>query len=218
MVPFAMMAAIVAALLASCGGDDAAGAVMAREGTDRTANGNATAAVPGAPATAAPIAGSQAAVESQEASVSGPSSSLPADIESPLLAADSAPPAPVTTAPLTSPVEALPQGPSRTPPPAYVGPMNLDLKAIVDAALADAAKRTGLAVSALVVVSAEAVVWADGSLGCPAPGMSYTMALVPGHRVRIRAGSEVLDYHAGGWQLMLCPAHRGIDPLPSQTS
>jgi hypothetical protein len=93
-----------------------------------------------------------------------------------------------------------------------------ELQAIVDAARADAAARTGVPLSALVVTSAEAVIWPDGSLGCPMPGMAYTMALVSGHRVVIRAGEVVLDYHAGGRQLILCPAERAIDPLPQQRS
>jgi hypothetical protein len=98
--------------------------------------------------------------------------------------------------------------------PTYIGPVGSDLQAIIDAALADAARRTGLAAAALQVVSAQAVTWADGSLGCPQRGMSYTMALVPGHQVRIRAGDQVLDYHAGGRQLILCPPGLAIDPSP----
>ena len=94
-----------------------------------------------------------------------------------------------------------------------------DLKAITDAALADASRRTGRPVAELGVASAESVVWADGSLGCPQPGMAYTMALVPGYRVRIRAGDELLDYHAStrGY-LLLCPAGLAVDPTPLQSS
>ncbi len=104
---------------------------------------------------------------------------------------------------------------SGAPPPAYIGVVNTGLKQIVEAALADAARRTGRDASTLQVVSAEAVTWPDGSLGCPEPGMNYTMALVPGYRVRIRAGAEVLDYHASrpGY-LVLCPPGRSVDPVP----
>ncbi len=63
------------------------------------------------------------------------------------------------------------------------------------------------------VISAEAVTWPDGSLGCPAPGGMYTMAQVPGYRIRIQAGPEVLDYHANRrGQLQLCPAGRAVEP------
>lgn len=76
----------------------------------------------------------------------------------------------------------------------------------IQAALADAARRTGIDVAALKVASAERVTWLDGSLGCPEPDMMYTQALVPGYRIRIEAGGETLDYHAGTrGALLLCP-------------
>ena len=87
------------------------------------------------------------------------------------------------------------------------------LEATVDAALADAAKRTGLKRTDLKVLSAEAVTWSDGSLGCPQPGMMYTQALVPGYRVQIRAGGQDLDYHASRMGLpALCPSGRAVPP------
>ena len=59
---------------------------------------------------------------------------------------------------------------------------------------------TGEAPSGLVaeigVEYAAAVVWPDGSMGCPQPGMMYTMALVPGYRVVLVAGGSQYDYHA----------------------
>lgn len=100
-------------------------------------------------------------------------------------------------------------------PPGYVAAVNPDLRSIVDAALDDAAKRTGRDRSTLVVVSSEAVVWPDGGLGCPEPGVKYTMAPVEGYRIRIQAGADLLDYHANrrGY-LVHCPPGRRLDPLP----
>jgi len=90
-----------------------------------------------------------------------------------------------------------------------------DLPTITQAALADAAGKSGLDMSQLRVESAASVTWPDGSLGCPSPGMAYTQALVPGYRIRIRAGDMVLDYHASSrGQLILCPPERATDPLP----
>src|SRR5690606_24330853 len=43
---------------------------------------------------------------------------------------------------------------------------------------ADAAGRTGRETGEIVVIQDQAVVWPDGSLGCPKPGMMYTQALV----------------------------------------
>jgi hypothetical protein len=93
-------------------------------------------------------------------------------------------------------------------------PVATSLSSITEAVLADAAAQTGVAKSALTVASAEEVLWADGSLGCPAPGSSYTMAQVPGYRVRVRAGERELDYHANrrGY-FMLCPSGRAADPV-----
>jgi len=135
-------------------------------------------------------------------------------------AAESAP----TPADASSPpAESLLAGPIPiqvpTSPSAGGGPVTTEMQTIVDAALADAARRTGMLVAQLVVASAESVVWADGSLGCPVPGMSYTMALVPGYRVRIRAGMQSLDYHASNrGYLLLCPAALAVDPAPVQSS
>lgn len=89
---------------------------------------------------------------------------------------------------------------------------------VVQAALADAARRSGEPAAALVIVSAERVAWRDGSLGCPQPGMNYTQALVPGYRVRIRAGARTLDYHAGlRGAPVLCPEGQAVDPLPDDS-
>jgi hypothetical protein len=93
--------------------------------------------------------------------------------------------------------------------------MDEDLDSIVAAALEDAASRTGLPARSLSVAEAGAVVWRDGSLGCPEPGMGYTQALVPGYRVRLRAGDRILDYHASRTgRLLLCPQGRAEAPLP----
>jgi hypothetical protein len=61
---------------------------------------------------------------------------------------------------------------------------------------ADLSARTGIPVEEIAVDYAAAVVWPDGSMGCPQPGMMYTMALVPGYRVIFVAGGNQYDYHA----------------------
>jgi len=100
------------------------------------------------------------------------------------------------------------------PAPA-AGPAAVSLDSVVEAAIDDAVERTGLERDAIKVLSADAVTWGDGSLGCPEPGMMYTQALVPGYRVRLEAGGAVLDYHASArGRPSLCPAGRAQDPLP----
>lgn len=104
---------------------------------------------------------------------------------------------------------------SSAPPGGTAHPVAVGVTAVLEKALADAEQRTGMPRSQLRVESAEAVTWPDGSLGCPEPGMAYTQALVPGFRVKIRAGGTLLDYHAGrGGAPTLCPAERARDPLP----
>lgn len=81
-------------------------------------------------------------------------------------------------------------------------------------ALADAARRSGLPASALQLISAEAVTWPDGAVGCPRPGLLYTQALVSGYQVRIRAGTELLSYHASArGSAAFCPASQAKAPL-----
>ncbi|MDH5540406.1 MAG: hypothetical protein OEY03_13470 [Rhizobacter sp.] len=97
-------------------------------------------------------------------------------------------------------------------------PLTPALQTQIDLALADAARRTGIAVAALKVASAEQVTWPDGSLGCPQPGVLYTQALVPGYRIRIEAGGAMLDYHAGlRGAPRLCPPGRSRDPVPGDS-
>jgi len=100
--------------------------------------------------------------------------------------------------------------------PGYTAPVNVTLQSVTEAVLADASKRTGIEVAKLEVVESISVTWPDGSLGCPEPGMNYTMALVPGYRIRIKADQQALNYHAsarGYW--VLCPVGRAVDPAPS---
>ncbi len=90
---------------------------------------------------------------------------------------------------------------------------------LLDAILDDAAARTGLDRSELTVVQDQAVVWPDGSLGCPEPGMMYTMSLVDGHHVIVRAGEQALDYRTGRndfFKLCANPAPLGRGGFPTR--
>jgi len=94
-------------------------------------------------------------------------------------------------------------------------PHPLTLEAAVQVALADASRRTGSPAPALQLLSATAVTWRDGSLGCPQPGTAYAQALVPGYRVRIRAAGQDFDYHAAQRGAVVhCPDGRAVEPLP----
>ncbi|HET6648660.1 MAG TPA: hypothetical protein VFH79_00730 [Candidatus Limnocylindria bacterium] len=67
---------------------------------------------------------------------------------------------------------------------------------LLDAITSEAAERAGVEADEVAIITAEAVTWSDGSLGCPEPGMMYTQALVPGYRVVVEAGGEEMYFHA----------------------
>lgn len=108
-----------------------------------------------------------------------------------------------------------PVTPSPPPMTSPTTPHPYTLETATAAAKADAARVAGVAESALALISAEAVTWPDGSLGCPMPGMVYPQVLVPGFRIRLASPAGPLDYHAsarGG--LVLCPGKRATRPVP----
>lgn len=88
-------------------------------------------------------------------------------------------------------------------------------EAILGPILNEAAKLANVPPQQLVIVRAEAVVWNDGSLGCPEPGMEYTQALVNGYWVVINAAERTYDFRVGrDGSFRLCPQGRGHPPLP----
>jgi hypothetical protein len=77
-------------------------------------------------------------------------------------------------------------------PAAPEGLTDADLLSLIE--LASAA--TGVQADEIQIVTAEAVTWSDGSLGCPVEGQMYTQALVPGYRVVLDVAGEETAYHA----------------------
>ena len=95
-------------------------------------------------------------------------------------------------------------------PPAGEVPQNL-----LDAVIEHLLGRLDVSREAIAVEKAEAVVWRDGSLGCPQPGMMYTQALVPGYQIVLRVGGETYDYHASqAGFFVLCEEGRSEEGLP----
>lgn len=69
---------------------------------------------------------------------------------------------------------------------------------MIAAARSQLENRLGLATGPSDAITTEAfarVVWPNGAVGCPKPGRSYTMALVPGYQVILRAGDRLYHYH-----------------------
>jgi hypothetical protein len=87
-------------------------------------------------------------------------------------------------------------------------------RGILEPILIEAAKLAKVPREKLVIVRAESVVWNNGSLGCPEPGMMYTEALVNGYWVVVDAGGKTYDFRVGsGGSFRLCPEGRGHPPV-----
>jgi hypothetical protein len=88
---------------------------------------------------------------------------------------------------------------------------------ILEAILKEAAALANVTREQLVIVHAEPVVWNDGSLGCPEPGMMYTQALVNGYWVVLSSAGQTYDFRVDrGGSFRFCPAGRGRPPLRSE--
>jgi len=108
--------------------------------------------------------------------------------------------APVATTPVSTPdrmetpmkknTELVPLGNEPTPVTGEVPPE------LLDSILTDLTTRTGAAPGQVSIIRGQAVVWNDGSLGCPQPGMMYTQALVNGYWVELEFGGQIFDYRA----------------------
>jgi hypothetical protein len=84
---------------------------------------------------------------------------------------------------------------------------------ILDSILNEMAPLTKVRCEQLVIEHAESVVWNDGSLGCPEPGMMYTQAVVKGYWVIIEAAGQKYDFRVGrGSSFRLCPPGQGQPP------
>jgi len=77
----------------------------------------------------------------------------------------------------------------------------------------DLADRLKTESTEIEVESVRTVHWRSGAAGCPEPGMSYTMAIVPGVLILLKAGGETYRYHAGvNRPPFYCPAERAEAP------
>lgn len=72
------------------------------------------------------------------------------------------------------------------------------LQSFIDRAVADLARRSSVDSVEIRTLEAKAVVWPDGSLGCPTPGVEYTQVLQEGVLIRLQLGGRTYAYHGGG--------------------
>ena len=95
-----------------------------------------------------------------------------------------------------TPTPQTPQKDKVTPAtPTQPAPADPRAERVIQLARQDLAKKLGLPLGAIRVVSVEAVEWSDASLGCPQPGMMYAQVITPGFRVVLAAKDQTVEYH-----------------------
>ena len=107
--------------------------------------------------------------------------------------------------------------PTVTPAPIPIGKAELVKgevpQAILESILKEAAAQAKVDRDQLVIARAQSVVWSDGSLGCPEPGMMYTQMLVNGYWIVVEAAGKQYDFRVGsGGSFRLCPPGQGQPP------
>jgi hypothetical protein len=108
--------------------------------------------------------------------------------------AAAAPGGPPTSAPPPTAAQSIPSQPSVASPTAVSSP-SPQANPAVDAAMAQAATRLGVARADLRIDRLEAREWPDASLGCPQQGVLYAQVLTPGYLVVLSGAGKQLEYH-----------------------
>jgi hypothetical protein len=73
-----------------------------------------------------------------------------------------------------------------------------ELSGLITLAVVDAASRFAVEAQEVAVVSVEEVVWPNGAVGCPRPGMSYSQVAIDGLRIVVEVSGVEYAYHSGG--------------------
>lgn len=193
---------VITVLLAACGGgfvNDEAPEPIVTSGQAGVGNGSST-------VEAQPPASAAAEQTSEQP---GEAEAAESDESSDIAPEDSTKPTPTTRPSSAAPADTVPDEEA----PAVTGEVP---EALINQVFDHAEGHTNSARSAMTVVTAEAVTWSDGSLGCPEPGMNYTQALVDGYWVKLSVGDAMLDYRlSANGGMKLCESG-GLPPLPSQ--
>lgn len=82
--------------------------------------------------------------------------------------------------------------------PTIPTPSSALLQKLVAEAKGDLAKRLDMPTDQIDLVELSPVVWPDGALGCPKPGVAYTQVQQEGLLIRLHAGKRIYPYHSGG--------------------
>ncbi len=112
-------------------------------------------------------------------------------------------------------VDSAVAGSELTDPPEQIDvPLPMNLNGQIAFAKKKLAQRLGIEPGSVKLAGAEAVTWRSGALGCPAPGMAYTEALVPGSAIFLQVGNVTHAYHAKfAGEPFYCPRERVESPV-----
>jgi hypothetical protein len=78
------------------------------------------------------------------------------------------------------------------------GDIDPGLQPFITMAVDDLAARLDVDPAEITPLSGVLVVWPNGALGCPRPGMQYTQVPVDGSVIELGVGGRVYRYHTGG--------------------
>jgi len=99
--------------------------------------------------------------------------------------------------------------------PTIPTPISAGLQGLIAQAKEDLAFRLSIPIEEIDLVELSAVVWPDGALGCPEPGVAYTQVQQEGLLIRLRAGKQIYPYHSGGGKPpFLCQQAVEVENLP----
>lgn len=89
-----------------------------------------------------------------------------------------------------------------------------DVDAIKSLTVADLSARFSLDPAQVRVLSLDAQLWPDASLGCPRPGESYTQKTVPGYRLVLEANGQEYIYHTDTNQAVILCLEEDLPSFP----
>jgi hypothetical protein len=100
----------------------------------------------------------------------------------------------------------IPTGLERVPGSTLAVPVTGEApSALMDVIIADLMTRKNVKREEIAVTRTEAVIWPDGSLGCPRPGEMYTQATVEGYWIVLRWAEKEFDYRTSAkGHFLLC--------------
>lgn len=80
--------------------------------------------------------------------------------------------------------------------PSMIPPEEPGLQELITNVKADLAGRLSLPMEEITLAEVIDVEWADSSLDCPEPGMSYLQVITPGYRIVLQANGSAYEYHS----------------------